>query len=254
VTGSRLASHVVAVVFVHGVPVTSAVWDEVRAAIGHDSSAVSLPGFGCPRPDGFAATKEAYASWLHEQLAGFGEPVDLVGHDWGAILVARLATHQPSPSIRSWVADSVAPYHRDYVWHQLAQTWQTPQDGEAFFESYNALSFEEQTAMFTSSGVPEKFATDMARRADTTMQQCILDLYRSATELHRDWGTDLRPTAAPGLVPLATHDVFGDVVKQQDFAAAVGAKTETLDGLNHWWMLQDPKLAATVLERFWATI
>ena len=49
-TGSRLASHVMAVVFVHGAPVTSAVWDEVRAAIGHDSSAVSLPGVGRPAP------------------------------------------------------------------------------------------------------------------------------------------------------------------------------------------------------------
>ncbi|SRR6266498_4786450 len=116
-----------------------------------------------------------------------------------------------------------------------------------FFESYNGLSFEEQVAMLTATGVPEKFATGMARSADTTMQQGILDLYRSATELHRDWGTDLGPTAAPGLVPLATHDVFGDLVMQQDFAAAVGAKTEMLDGLDHWWMVQDPERAATGL-------
>ncbi len=101
--------------------------------------------------------------------------------------------------------------------------------------------------MLTATGVPEKFATDMARSADTTMQRCILDLYRSATELHRDWGTDLGPTAAPGLVALATHDVFGDLVMLQDFAAAVGAKTEMLDGLDHWWMVQDPERAATGL-------
>jgi pimeloyl-ACP methyl ester carboxylesterase len=243
-----------AVVFVHGVPVTSAVWDELRAAIGHDSSAVSLPGFGCPRPDGFAATKEAYASWLREQLEGFGEPVDLVGHDWGAMLIARLATHQPSPLIRSWVADAVWTYHRDYVWHQFAEIWQTPQEGEAFFENYNALSFDERVAMLAATGIPEKFAPEVARSVDTTMQHCILDLYRSSTEFHRDWGTDLRPTPAPGLVLLAPQDVFGDIAMQRDFAAAVGAKTETLDGLDHWWMLQDPKLAATVLERFWETV
>jgi hypothetical protein len=55
-------------------------------------------------------------------------------------------------------------------------------------------------------------------------------------------------------VLLATDDVVGDLGMQQDFAAAVGAKTETLVGLDHWWMLQDPELAANVLERFWATV
>jgi hypothetical protein len=92
------------------------------------------------------------------------------------------------------VADAVRTYHRDYVWHQFAEIWQTPQEGEAFFENYNALSFEEQVAMLTATGIPEKFAPEVARSADTTMQQCILDLYRSSTEFHHDWGTDLRPT------------------------------------------------------------
>jgi hypothetical protein len=62
------------------------------------------------------------------------------------------------------------------------------------------------------------------------------------------------PSDAPGLVLVAPNDVFGDVMMQQDFAAAAGAKTEELDSLDHWWMLEDAELAATVLERFWATV
>ena len=46
------------IVFVHGVPETAAIWDKVRALVAGPSTAVSLPGFGCPRPDGFGATKD----------------------------------------------------------------------------------------------------------------------------------------------------------------------------------------------------
>src|SRR5207249_3277115 len=52
-------------VFVHGNPETAAVWDGVRAKLSRqDTIAVALPGFGCPRPEGFGATKEEYVDWL----------------------------------------------------------------------------------------------------------------------------------------------------------------------------------------------
>src|SRR5688500_11380650 len=71
------------VVFVHGVPETSALWNGVRAHLDGDALAVGLPGFGTPRPAGFGATKDEYAQWLAGELRRLGGPVDLVGHDWG---------------------------------------------------------------------------------------------------------------------------------------------------------------------------
>ena len=56
------------IVFVHGVPETHRIWRKVQDRIDRPSVAVSLPGFGCPRPDGFAATKDAYVDWLVAQL------------------------------------------------------------------------------------------------------------------------------------------------------------------------------------------
>lgn len=73
-------------VFVHGVPETALLWDGVRARLDVDSVAVALPGFGNPRPPGFAATKDAYAHWLADEIRRIGPPVDLVGHDWAALL------------------------------------------------------------------------------------------------------------------------------------------------------------------------
>ena len=70
------------VIFVHGVPDTERVWHKVIARLERrDVVTVRLPGFGCPVPPGFEATKDAYAAWLVEQIAFHPEPVDLVGHD-----------------------------------------------------------------------------------------------------------------------------------------------------------------------------
>jgi pimeloyl-ACP methyl ester carboxylesterase len=56
-------------VFVHGVPETAALWDALRAKLDReDSVALSLPGFGCARPAGVSATKEAYVDWLIREL------------------------------------------------------------------------------------------------------------------------------------------------------------------------------------------
>ena len=78
-------------VFVHGVPETPAVWRGLLAALDRpDAVPLSLPGFDRARPDGFGATMDEYAAWLVAQLEDLGEPVDLVGHDWGGGFVVRV--------------------------------------------------------------------------------------------------------------------------------------------------------------------
>jgi pimeloyl-ACP methyl ester carboxylesterase len=89
-------------VFVHGVPDTSRVWQAVIARLPRpDVVTLSLPGFGRPTPDGFDATKEAYVRWLLDELAAQPGPIDVVGHDWGALLVVRAISLAPD-RVRSW--------------------------------------------------------------------------------------------------------------------------------------------------------
>lgn len=89
-------------VFVHGVPDTSRVWQGVVARLPRpDVVTFSLPGFGRPTPDGFDATKEAYVRWLLDELAAQPGPIDVVGHDWGALLVVRAVSLTPD-RVRSW--------------------------------------------------------------------------------------------------------------------------------------------------------
>src|SRR5262245_44401910 len=89
-------------VLVHGVPDTPALWDGVRAHLSRtDVLAPNLPGFEHPVPKGFTATKDEYVAWLIGELEAIGEPVDLVGHDWGSILVQRVVSLRQD-LIRTW--------------------------------------------------------------------------------------------------------------------------------------------------------
>lgn len=241
------------IVFVHGVPETAAIWDKVRAAIDRDSVALALPGFGCPRPDGFAATKDDYVEWLLGELDRIEGPVDLVGHDWGAGLTYRIATAH-GDRLHSWAADIGNIAHPDYEWHDFAKLWQTPGEGEAFVETQNATPPEERAQLFEAMGVPHDDALAMASSSDATMGGCILALYRSATpNPHEHWGP-WAPTSAPGLVLNPTDDPFGDEAKAAEVADALGARFERIEGAGHFWPYQAPDAAAATLTSFWASL
>src|SRR3546814_7278734 len=92
------------IVFVHGVPETAAIWKAVQDHVEGDSVALALPGFGTARPAGFGPTKADYVQWLVSGLDAIGEPVHLVGHDWGAVLTYRVATAF-GDRLGSWAAD-----------------------------------------------------------------------------------------------------------------------------------------------------
>lgn len=244
-------------VFVHGVPETSRVWDRLRARLSTDSTVLDLPGFGVRRPTDFGATMDEYAQWLESELRGIEGPIDLVGHDWGAALVARVAMNS-RVVLRSWAMDMACVLHPAYVWHDLAKVWQTPGAGEQWAKTAAEAAVEDPagaSAPFIQAGVPADDAVAMAERLDATMAGCILDLYRSATpNPHAHWGSGLSaPTSAPGLVLQPLLDPYDDPAASGKTAARLGARTRPLDG-GHWWMLQDPDGSADALERFWATV
>ncbi|MCC7076849.1 MAG: alpha/beta hydrolase [Acidimicrobiia bacterium] len=242
------------IVFVHGVPETASYWDPLRSLIDEPTTAVALPGFGCPRPEGFGATKDDYAAWLGRRLEDLAEPVDLVGHDWGAGLTYRIATTRPE-LIRSWAADVATIVHPDQVWHNFARIWQTPGEGEAFVQTQLATPLEDQIPVFEAMGLPRDAATDMLGKMDQTMGDCILDLYRSATpNTYATWGADMGPTGVPGLVIHATEDPFDDARLCDEVAAILGAEVGRLDGLAHFWAAQDPEASVHLLGEFWASL
>ncbi|MEA2171800.1 MAG: hypothetical protein QOF76_5100 [Solirubrobacteraceae bacterium] len=243
-------------VFVHGNPETVAVWDPLLPALQQrgvtDVRLLSPPGFGAPVPDGFACTRIAYRDWLIGELEQLGEPVDLVGHDWGAGHTYAVAAERPD-LLRSWAADCAGLVHPSYEWHPAAAVWQVEGDGEASIEQIIALDGDALGAAF---GVPAGLAHVMAEHLDERMGASILAVYRSAVQpAMRELGDALAAAERrPGLLIHATADPFVPPEMAFDVSERTGARILTLEGLQHWWMWEDADAAADGLVNFWESI
>ncbi|MBN9110316.1 MAG: alpha/beta fold hydrolase [Pseudonocardia sp.] len=249
------------VVLVHGNPETAAIWGPLVDHLGDEQPTVRLspPGFGAPVPDGFPATWESYRDWLVtelEELTAGGGQVDLVGHDWGGGHVVNAVMVRPD-LVRSWACDVVGIYDPDYVWHDLAQQWQTPQVGEQLVARMGAAPVARRGEGLAAQGMDAAVADKVAAAFDTAMGECILWLYRSAAQpAMADLGAGLEAAArVPGLALVPTDDPYVGTREQKLRAAErAGAHVEELDGLGHWWMMQDPARGAAALTRFWSGI
>jgi len=244
-------------VFVHGNPETSAIWGPLLAALQiPEAVTLSPPGFGAPVADGFGATADEYVAWLASELEREGGQVDLVGHDWGGGHVMRIAIERPD-LIRSWAMDIAGCFAPDYVWHDLAQVWQTPGAGEDAVAGIASLPVADRASVFESLGMTPEIAAAVASASDETMGRCILSLYRSAAQpAMARLGDGLGAAAArPGLVIIPTEDEYtGGEARARWSAQRAKAEVAVLPGLGHWWMIQDPAAGAAALRRFWGSL
>lgn len=245
------------VVLVHGNPETAAIWGPLVDVLGReDVVRLSPPGFGAPLPDDFPATYLAYRDWLEAEVEAIGDPVDLVGHDWGGGHVVNVVMHRPE-LVRSWASDIVGVFDADYVWHDMAQVWQTPDAGEELVDTMLGGTVEDRAAQLAGLGITSDIATSLAQAQGPEMGRAILLLYRSARQpAMAEAGRALEKAAAkPGLSILATEDTYvGSESIRRRAAGRAGARTEVLDGLGHWWMVQDPARGAAALNQFWESL
>jgi pimeloyl-ACP methyl ester carboxylesterase len=167
------------------------------------------PGLRYPDPRGLDGHQGAIVLWLIDQLEAVGEPVDLVGHDWGGGFGYRVITTRPD-LIRSWVIDVAGLFHPNYEWHAFAKIWQTPGDGEKYFADTLATPVESRAQLYESVGMTPEVAKALGEAIDEEMARCILALYRSAIQpVIVAWGKNAEDAAArPGLVMVPTADPF----------------------------------------------
>lgn len=241
-------------VLVHGVPESPEIWDTLEPLLrSRRIVRLSPPGFGAPVPEGFNATAEEYRLWLVDAVSAFDSPVDIVGHDYGGIHVTNLVMTRPD-LVRSWVSDVVGIFDPGYQWHDLAQTWQTPGDGEVAIAEMITPPLADRTANLIALGLPADVAESVARAQNNVMGDCILKLYRdTAQPMMATLGRNLNKSSArPGLSIVPADDHWTGTDQQRRRASGVaGARIEVLDRLGHWWFAQDPPRAARLLNDFW---
>src|SRR6266508_1696636 len=175
-------------------PETKEIWTPLSGALGRDTTALALPGFGAPRPEGFTGTKDAYAEWLGGVLKGADEPVDIVGHDLGALLTMRVASAFDVP-LRSWAVDVANIFHPQFAWPDRVHDLQAPGVGEEMLETAREVDPDDPrstASRLIGGGVPPDLARVIGAAHDEVMSQSILDFYRSAVpNVSAGWWEDI---------------------------------------------------------------
>ncbi len=241
------------IVFVHGVPDTPALWRPLISELGLQANAFiapALPGFGRPVPRGFSGSKDAYVAWLIGEMESAGEPVDFVGHDWGALLVLRAACLRPD-LVSSWCVTN-AVIDADYRGHRTARAWATPLLGEL-----TMLALRDKVRLergLIAGGMPASLANEEVQHIDKAMRQSILKLYRSADGLRfrGDWIDDLAKLPPRGQLFWGETDPFVDLSVPKRFSCERNVPLHIADGAGHWACHERADMFATALNAHWS--
>ena len=120
----------------------------------------------------------------------------------------------------------------DYVWHDMAQVWQTPGAGEELVEGMLGPPLPERSATLVALGISESVAADVAAAQGPEMGRAILALYRSAAQpvLVELSGNLQNAASRPGLTIVATEDPYVGTSEMKERAAQrAGARVEVLE-------------------------
>ena len=239
--------------FLHGVPDTSAMWEPLIAELELEDAAYrapAMPGFEAPAPAEFSATKEAYVAWYIseiEQAHATSGPVDLVGHDWGAIITIRAASLRPD-LVNSWCVANALP-HPEYQWHRMARMWQTPILGELIM----AVTRKEALCKaLHAAGLPADLASREASHWSPSMRKSILKLYRSAKSAGQEWWPEVSNLPERGLVFWGEDDPYVPTWVAEKFCAHTGATLDRQSETGHWSVVERADVLAARLKQHWA--
>jgi len=183
---------------------------------------------------------------LIAEVERVGEPVDLVGHDWGFILATRVASVRPD-LVRTLIGGS-GPICADYEWHPLARIWQEEGAGEAWFDALDPEAFA--SAMMKAGVRAELARAEGQRLMYPSMQKSILALYRSSVNMGVVWERDLHRVAAATLLIWGEEDTAVPLRYAEQMRDHMGAELLSLD-CGHFVPAERPAEYARAVCQHW---
>jgi len=232
---SAPASDATPILYVHGVPTTSDLWEPLLERAG--GVAPDLPGFGRTTKRGdLDFTIDGYGRWLDRFAAHAGlERCSLVVHDWGGLALAWAARR--ADRIERVVIIDAVPLLPGYRWHRVARAWRTPLLGE--------LAMGLTTRYALRRALPPQIAEIAWPAFDQGTQRAILRLYRSAgPAVLAAAGARLGELRAGALVVWGDRDPYLPPHFADAYADALGGEAEVLhlpDG-GHWTWRERPEV------------
>jgi pimeloyl-ACP methyl ester carboxylesterase len=228
------------VLYLHGVPTASWLWQPYLERIG--GVAPDLPGFGASaKPGYFDYSIAGYDRFIEAFTEAVGlERMSLVVHDWGAVGLA-FAQRFPERIERLVLFNSV-PLLPGYRWHRIARGWRTPVAGELMMGFTTRWAFRR--------AMPRQVADRAWEDFDHGTQRAILKRYRAAPEqvLARA-GERLGELRCPALILWPTRDPYLPSEFGARYADALGGKTQLeLIDAGHWVVSERPELVARVAD------
>ena len=229
--------------FLHGVPDTSEVWDGTIAAFGDEYQCIApdLPGFGRTQaPRNFDYSLESLANFVDQLLASLKitSKVHMVIHDIGGIVGLAFAITHPDKVKSLTIMDTT--FFSDYQWHATAKIWRKPIIGELAMYLMGRKQFTD--AM--KKGAPILTDAQVQSNYDSLTfanRRMILRFYRALDPvIFKTWEDQLPATAQR----FPTQVIWG---KKDTFLPASHAKrfgtnnVHILENTGHWPMLEQAK-------------
>jgi pimeloyl-ACP methyl ester carboxylesterase len=230
------------VLWLHGVPDSSALWTPFLAEAG--GIAPDLPGFGRSgkRAD-FPYSIDGYADFLERFCDHLGlDRIRLVAHDWGAVGLL-MAARRPERVKRLVVIDPV-PFVPGFRWHWVARVWRTRVLGELAMGLTSPF-----VARRVARGMPREALEEAVANLDHGTQRAILRLYRSADPaVLAAAGEELRRIDAPGLLLWGEDDPFVSPRYAKDLCDRLaGCTIEIRSDCGHWPWADAPEVIPRIL-------
>lgn len=229
------------IVYVHGVPDSSAMWRPFLAVTG--GIALDLPGFGdSVKAVTFPYSLAGYDGYMERFLDWLGvDRIDLVVHDWGA---AALGFAQRMPDrVERLVLINALPLFAGHRWHGAARIWRSYVLGELLMGTISLRMVRLALRRANVNPIPEARLREMYAKLDFGTQRAILKLHRSVRSgTLAAAGAGLGRIEAPALIVWGEADPFIPASVADSYEQALGGPSEVvrLADAGHWPWLDRP--------------